>query len=347
RLVPHGRRRRARRHGPPPRRRPPEGRLRLRRLQRLPRRDRGAAPRARGDRAGRRRRRPRPAPRRGRPRLRGPRRRPPQRRARGPRLGSRQHGQLQGPAPRARRRGAAAERQRQGAQGPLARAGLRRGGERPRVRVAERRRSHALRRHCLPMIANGVNGGSVIVVCAWAPSSAAVSASLVDPTECAEVDLEPGASCAFTVGVYAGNEEFDRGTIAFSASTSSLTDSVFTQLVDVTDPVPAADRDGDGVPDAEDDCVDTPNPSQLDSDGDGFGNACDADYDNDGVVGAADWIQLSQAFGSTVGGPHYSTVLDADGDGAIGGVDLLWLAQSFGKAPGPSGLSCAGTVPCP
>ncbi len=36
------------------------------------------------------------------------------------------------------------------------------------------------------------------------------------------------------------------------------------------------DADGDGVPDASDNCPDTPNPDQADSDGDGIGDACDA-----------------------------------------------------------------------
>jgi hypothetical protein len=60
----------------------------------------------------------------------------------------------------------------------------------------------------------------------------------------------------------------------------------------------ADDADGDGVPDALDNCVDTPNPDQADADGDGVGDVCDscptvanpdqsipvwyADTDNDG-----------------------------------------------------------------
>jgi hypothetical protein len=38
---------------------------------------------------------------------------------------------------------------------------------------------------------------------------------------------------------------------------------------------PPADADGDGVPDAEDNCPNVPNASQADSDGDGIGDACD------------------------------------------------------------------------
>jgi hypothetical protein len=96
-----------------------------------------------------------------------------------------------------------------------------------------------------------VNDGSApLHVYSVNTSSTAVSAYPVDPSACAEVDLDPGASCAFTVGVYAGNGEVNQGTIAFSAVTSSLAAPVFQQPVTITDPVPACsdgwDNDGDG-----------------------------------------------------------------------------------------------------
>lgn len=58
-------------------------------------------------------------------------------------------------------------------------------------------------------------------------------------------------------------------------------------------PQASLDRDGDGVNDSDDNCVNTINQSQDDEDGDGLGDACDncrddanpdqADADNDGI----------------------------------------------------------------
>jgi hypothetical protein len=44
------------------------------------------------------------------------------------------------------------------------------------------------------------------------------------------------------------------------------------------------DNDEDGVPDAQDNCPDTPNPDQADSDYDTLGDACDVTFDTEAVI---------------------------------------------------------------
>jgi len=107
------------------------------------------------------------------------------------------------------------------------------------------------------------------------------------------------------------------------------------------------DSDDDTIVDPLDNCLNKPNPTQLDTNGDGFGNACDADYSDDGLVSAPDFIDLAAGFGRITGQPGYSEDLDANGDGAIGAAEFVLLSGSYGGPPGPSGLPCAGTVPCP
>lgn len=51
---------------------------------------------------------------------------------------------------------------------------------------------------------------------------------------------------------------------------------------------PAADTDGDGIPDDVDNCPVTPNPDQADLDGDHIGDVCDPDRDGDGIVNEHD-----------------------------------------------------------
>ncbi len=48
-----------------------------------------------------------------------------------------------------------------------------------------------------------------------------------------------------------------------------------------------ADTDGDGVIDRDDNCVDVPNPDQVDKDLNGVGDACE-DFDRDGVINTKD-----------------------------------------------------------
>jgi YD repeat-containing protein len=65
------------------------------------------------------------------------------------------------------------------------------------------------------------------------------------------------------------------------------------------------DTDGDGIPDASDNCPTVSNPDQQDTDGDGIGDACDPDIDNDNIFNPSDNCP-------TVYNPDQ---LDSDGDG--------------------------------
>jgi hypothetical protein len=55
-----------------------------------------------------------------------------------------------------------------------------------------------------------------------------------------------------------------------------------------TPPDLVPDQDGDGVPDASDNCPSTPNPSQTDINHDGIGDACQSDSDHDGWPDVSD-----------------------------------------------------------
>jgi hypothetical protein len=92
----------------------------------------------------------------------------------------------------------------------------------------------------------------------------------------------------------------------------------------------ADDRDGDGIADDVDSCTQLANASQLDADGDGYGNGCDADFNGDGAVNFADLATFRSRFGST------DAQGDLTGDGVVNFADLARFRELFGRAPGPS-----------
>ncbi len=104
------------------------------------------------------------------------------------------------------------------------------------------------------------------------------------------------------------------------------------------------DQDNDGILDASDNCTLAPNPDQLDTDGDGFGNVCDADLDNDGYVGAADLDLFKSVFFIAAPGIEPFSLVDhadLDGNGLVDISDLGIFKSLYEKAVGPS---CCGVV---
>jgi len=94
------------------------------------------------------------------------------------------------------------------------------------------------------------------------------------------------------------------------------------------------DSDNDGVTDDLDNCILDANPTQLDTNGDGFGNICDGDFNGNLVVDPTDFSLLRSVLGST-------TALDQDlnGNGIVDPTDLSILRANLGQPPGPSALT--------
>jgi len=128
---------------------------------------------------------------------------------------------------------------------------------------------------------------------------------------------------------------------------------------------PSADVDRDTVPDVSDNCPATANPDQLDTDGEGLGDACDPcplnpdcdadtwtdgaeafistdplvaclsngwppDVNSNGGVGIDDVFFAASRFGQSSGGPSYSARAEiASQDGAIGIDDVFGFTSHF------------------
>jgi hypothetical protein len=104
------------------------------------------------------------------------------------------------------------------------------------------------------------------------------------------------------------------------------------------------DSDGDGIPDDEDNCLAHANPAQRDSDGDGYGNRCDPDVDNDGIVESS-WGRIYpmdargdlEAIALTIRAGRFDPDHDLDGDGRVDETDLALAQLWLFRGPGPSG----------
>ncbi|MEL7451154.1 MAG: hypothetical protein AAFN78_18215 [Pseudomonadota bacterium] len=90
-----------------------------------------------------------------------------------------------------------------------------------------------------------------------------------------------------------------------------------------------ADADEDGVSDATDNCTAVSNPAQTDADGDGLGNACDADLNNDCQVNFVDLGQMKSVFFTA--DPN----ADLTDDGVVNFADLGQMKTAFFGTPGP------------
>ena len=91
------------------------------------------------------------------------------------------------------------------------------------------------------------------------------------------------------------------------------------------------DNDADGVLNYADNCTSEDNIEQLDTDLDGYGNHCDADFNNDGSVDSQD-IGLFKPMFFTAG----NVEADLNGDGIVNSLDIGIFKARFFQPPGPS-----------
>lgn len=195
--------------------------------------------------------------------------------------------------------------------------------------------------------ATPVNDPPVVAAIAnQAPAAGTLSlqASATDPDNTAaqmtwSLSAAPKApTVASLTGMAIGNGAGNRGLVTWTGSGASVP-GTWTVTVTATDPgslagsttfdFTIADGDGDGIPDFRDNCPALSNASQLDTDGDGQGNACDSDDDNDGIP---DTVELANGLNPLDPG---DAALDLNGDGLTN----LQNYQACGGSPTCYGIS--------
>ncbi|MEM6638640.1 MAG: DUF4215 domain-containing protein [Pseudomonadota bacterium] len=120
------------------------------------------------------------------------------------------------------------------------------------------------------------------------------------------------------------------------------------------------DDDEDKLLGCFDNCTERFNPDQTDSDGDGYGNACDADINrestvsrvpsgngNDCAVNFADLGVLRAAFFTNPTDENWNPDADLNNDQVVNVLDLGLMRQFFFNPPGPSSLTSRCNAPRP
>jgi len=110
----------------------------------------------------------------------------------------------------------------------------------------------------------------------------------------------------------------------------------------------APDFDTDGIPDVLDKCrADSRNVAlPCDRDQDGYGNICDGDFNQSNTTTPADYSMFFVPDAGTTVDAGRGTDMNCSGSVTPADYSMFFVPQAGAAVPGPSGLACAGTIPC-
>ena len=94
----------------------------------------------------------------------------------------------------------------------------------------------------------------------------------------------------------------------------------------------------------DDNCSDVANSDQDDTDGDGCGNLCDADYGQTGTTNFADFTTFAGAFLTAT--PNVKLTEPVGGGAQVNFGDFTVFIGRYLLPAGPSGIT-SGTIACP
>ncbi len=105
--------------------------------------------------------------------------------------------------------------------------------------------------------------------------------------------------------------------------------------------------DSDSIGDCVDNCTEQDNDPQIDSNGDGYGNICDGDFDQTGGVSFGNFGTMKKVIGTSLaactvilGGTPPCVDVDMNSNGGIDFTDFGLMKKRIGSPVGPS--ACAG-----
>ncbi|MFK8029875.1 MAG: proprotein convertase P-domain-containing protein [Gammaproteobacteria bacterium] len=136
------------------------------------------------------------------------------------------------------------------------------------------------------------------------------------------------------LSTFEGSDFTGDWTLQVIDTTASNAGTLNQWCLDIVAGPPVPDTDEDGVNDELDNCTVIANSTQIDTDGDGYGNSCDADFNNDCIVNFLDIASFANEFLGV------NPLFDINSDGNVNFLDFSFVSQQFLQVPGPGQGSC-------